>query len=127
MRKYLGILSLSIMAFGLLVGATGCGNAVANPCRWEVGGKVALPAEATEASSKSERNLVVLDFYAEGEDKAAFSRDVEIEPGQEEIVVDELPGDVEYTVKGSLYSDDECEAVVTFDAEVEEISEDEEI
>ena len=115
MRKSLGLCLAGIMVLGMITVLSGCsGNATANPCRWNLD-KVALPAEVTEASHRSARNMVVLDFYAEGSDKAAFSRDCDIEPGQTEISVEDVPDDAVYTVKGSLYCDDQCEPVLTFD------------
>ena len=116
MRRYLGLFLAGAFLLALSVSVSGCGNAEANPCRWNLD-KVALPEEVTEASRHSARNLVVLDFYAEGADKAEFSRDYDLEPGQTEIVIDDVPEDAVYKVKGSLYSGDICEPVVSFDVD----------
>ena len=120
--KYLRLLLAGMMVLGLAAVLSGCsGNATANPCRWNLD-KVALPAEVTEASSHSARNMVVLDFYAEGSSKAEFSRDYDLEPGQTEIEIDtaDMPGNSVYTVKGSLYCNDQCEPVLSFDVVNEE-------
>ncbi|MDO5296878.1 MAG: hypothetical protein Q4F00_09640 [bacterium] len=118
MRKFLALCLAGMFLLGLSASVSGCGNAEANPCRWNLD-KVALPSEVTEASRHSARNLVILDFYAEGEDKAQFSRDYELEPGQTEIIVDDVDvsGDTVYTIKGSLYCDDQCEPAVCFAVE----------
>ncbi|MBQ7569094.1 hypothetical protein IJT17_09890 [bacterium] len=118
MRKWFGLMLAAAAILGLTSTMSGCGNAKANPCRWTVG-KVALPAEATEASRQPASNLMVLDFYADGSEKAAFSRDYELTPGQTEVTVEDLPDDADYAVKGNIYLDGECEAAVRFDADCE--------
>ena len=115
MRRFLGLCLAGAALLAASASLSGCcGNAEANPCRWNMD-KAVLPQEVTEASRHSARNLVILDFSAEGEEKAAFRRDYDLVPGQTEIEIGDLPEDDVYTVKGSLYSGDDCEPAVVFD------------
>ena len=120
MRLYLGLGLITLLLTGAMGLLTGCGDAVANPTRWNLN-KVVLSDEAVQASHRSDRNTVVLDFYGKDAAEPEFSREVEIAPGQSEIIVPEVPADTEYTVKGRLFCGDSEEAALTFDAACEEM------
>ncbi len=113
--KHLGALALMLGAMSL---ASACGDAEANPCRWNLD-KVVLPEETQSVRAEAEESKVTLEFYEVGSDKAAFSRDYEVSATQQEILVSEVPADTEYTVKGAIYVDGAEEPALEFEAPCE--------
>lgn len=118
MRKFWGISLVAVAALCLMGLTTACGDAEANPTRWNLD-KVALPDEVTEVASQEAGHKVELDFYAKDSGEVAFTRTYELAVNQKEIVVSEVPADGEYTVKGYLYEDGKKDVVCDFEAELE--------
>lgn len=118
MRKFLGISCVALAAVVLMGLSTACGDAEANPTRWNLD-KVSLPTEVTEAASTSARHSVELDFYAKDSGEVEFTRTYELAANQKEILVNEVPAEGEYTVKGYLYEDGSADPTCDFTAELE--------